>query len=158
MADCERSFQGGAGRKAGKGLLGAIVKIRCNSMSSFCLASGRQSRIDSSRSPCFFDHEYDPFLGRGISIGYRIGGNVPGTTIVRIYTHECFVVAADGLRLSFHGRQVVNDKQQKIFVIEQRAGLFAYALTGVTYFEDGRITFSVSDAVRKIATELLMEH
>lgn len=127
-------------------------------MSSFCLASAWQSRVDSSRSPCFFDHEYDPFLGKGISVGYRIGGSVPGTAVVRIYTDDCFVVAADGLRLSFHGRQVVNDKQQKIFVIEQSAGLFAHALTGVTYFEHGRTTFSVSDAVQKIANELLMEH
>lgn len=133
------------------------MKIRCNSMFSFCLASGRQSRVDSSRSPCFFDHEDDPFVGKSISVGYRIGGGVPGTAILRIYTLDGFIMAADGMRRSFHKGQVVTDKQQKIFVVEQSAGLVAYALTGITYFEDGQTTFSVSDAVGKIANELLME-
>jgi len=107
---------------------------------------------------CFFGHEYDPFLGRDITVSYPIGANVSGTAVIRIHTQDGFVIAADGLRRNIRGLEIT-DSQQKIFRIEQRGGIVAYALTGVTFIqEDAQTTFSVSDAIAKITNGLLIDH
>jgi hypothetical protein len=52
------------------------------------------------------------------------------TTIVRIYTPEGFVIAADGRNYNADTKTIVSDAVQKIFPVELMGGKLAYTLTG----------------------------
>ena len=80
------------------------------------------------------------------------------TSIVRIYTPEGFVIAADGRNYNADTKTVVSDSVQKIFPIEQMGGRLAYTLTGtceITPRHSNEVTFDllpwIHEAIRVTA-------
>jgi hypothetical protein len=85
--------------------------------------------------------------------GYTLGGQIceapllkfdsMSTAIIRIYTHEGFVIGADGRRRRTGDGAIISDTVQKIFPIEEAGRSLAYAMAGVTQIpsEDSEILF-----------------
>ena len=55
-----------------------------------------------------------------------------GTAIIRTYTPDGFVIAADGRSCTDEDFSVISDTTQKIFRIEDRAGILACSMAGTT--------------------------
>ena len=112
--------------------------------------SGRGANL---RAP-FYEH--DPFLGEESVISYPLEAHMPGTAVVRLYTGDGFIIAADGLRRDLSGAEVSN-RQQKIFKIGVAGNLFAYALTGTTYVAQSELGFDVSLEAANVAATLSLK-
>src|SRR5690242_9871498 len=54
------------------------------------------------------------------------------TAIVRIYTQEGFVIAADGRRRRTRDWKIISDHVQKVFPVVEPGRSIAYAMTGTT--------------------------
>ena len=65
------------------------------------------------------------------------------TVIARIYTHDGFVVAADGRKLNGLTRQIASEADQKIFPLLHRDGHLSCAFAGVVQItrDDGSLAF-----------------
>jgi hypothetical protein len=98
---------------------------------------------------------YDPFAHVNLVVAYGTGGNegVHGTAVVRIFTGDGFVIAADGLRRDLDGKEI-QANQQKVFKIESAQSVFAYGATGATYFQQGAASFDVESELKRIVEYL----
>jgi hypothetical protein len=70
------------------------------------------------------------------------------TAIVRTYTSEGFVIAADGRAIGVEERRVVTDTAQKVFPIEWTGGSLAYSVAG---------TLQISSDDRRQVFNLILE-
>jgi len=98
--------------------------------------------------------EYDPFVGADLVVSYRPEGDMSGTAVVRIYSGDGFVIAADGLRRDGAGTEKSRN-QQKIFAAEGADSTLAYAATGMTYVDQGSGGFDVSSEVSRLVHRVL---
>ena len=65
------------------------------------------------------------------------------TAIIRIYTREGFVIAADGLRRKINSKNPVATAAQKIFPTSSRWGTLAFAFAGTTEYEESDSGFKM---------------
>jgi hypothetical protein len=72
------------------------------------------------------------------------------TSIVRIYTPEGFVIAADGRNYDLETKRKVSDSVQKIFPIEQPGRRLAYAISGTAELTPQGSTEIVFDVLAAI--------
>jgi hypothetical protein len=74
------------------------------------------------------------------------------TSIVRIYTTEGFVIAADGRNYSLETKQIVSDTVQKIFPVEQPGRRLAYSISGtseLTPENSSTVIFDILNAIHE---------
>jgi hypothetical protein len=78
------------------------------------------------------------------------------TTIVRIYTPEGFVIAADGRNYNPETKTKVSDSVRKIFLIEESARRLVYSITGtceLTPKESSEVAFDVLARIHNAIAE-----
>lgn len=76
------------------------------------------------------------------------------TAVVRIFTPEGFVIAADGLRKYADGR-VLSENVQKVFPTQSRLwGHLAFALTGWTWVENDSVKMDWASHAKSVAASL----
>lgn len=102
-----------------------------------------------------------PITGFGIRFGVfqRICVPVP-TAIVRTYTTEGFVIAADSRHFDFDQRTVKSDRVQKIFAVKSPGVSLAYSIIGTVHIAAGDgsgdafdLVSEASKATREIAAD-----
>jgi hypothetical protein len=79
------------------------------------------------------------------------------TSIVRIYTNEGFVIAADGRNYSLETKMVVDDTVQKIFPIAQSGRSLAYSISGtseLTVEKSAEVVFDTISAIHEAVRQL----
>src|SRR5438876_11478296 len=79
------------------------------------------------------------------------------TAIVRTYTDEGFVIAADGRAIKTEDLSLLSDQAQKIFQIPGQGGLLAYAIAGtaqITVEDSNEVVFDLAAEISKASQEL----
>lgn len=74
------------------------------------------------------------------------------TTIVRIYTAEGFVIAADGRNYSLETKAIVSDSVPKIFGVEEQGRCLVYSLSGTAELTPKGSTEVLVDIIAAIHT------
>ena len=57
-------------------------------------------------------YEHNPLVGKESVISYALGAHISGTAVVRLYTGDGFIMAADGLRRDLSGVEISNDSKK----------------------------------------------